>query len=162
MKIELLQEEHYSAVAEIYAQGIATGIATFETECPSWESWNNAHLAFGRLGLWEDRQLMGWAALSPVSDRCVYNGVAEVSVYVGTQFRGKGIGKILLQELIANSEMHNIWTLQSAIMQPNTASIQLHLKCGFREIGYRERVGHLNGKWFDNVLMERRSSVVGI
>lgn len=162
MKIIEIQEQHYPAVAEIYVQGMDTGIATFETECPSWDLWNDAHLPFGRLGLWEDQQLLGWAALSPVSDRCVYNGVAEVSIYVGSLYRGKGIGKHLLQELIIKSEMHNIWTLQSAIMKPNTASIQLHLRCGFREIGYRERVGHINGKWFDNVLMERRSTIVGI
>jgi len=157
-----ITEKNYNQVAEIYEEGIATGKATFETKIPKWEAWDASHLSFGRIALIENNQMLGWAALSPVSSRCVYGGVAEVSVYVAEAARGKGVGKTLLNKLKEISEQNNIWTLQSSIFRNNSSSKALHLKCGFREIGYKEKIGQLNGVWLDNVLLERRSEVVGI
>jgi phosphinothricin acetyltransferase len=162
MNLIEISEENYPEVARIFGEGLQTGTATFETTIPSWEKWDAGHLPFGRIIAVEDNNYLGWAALSPVSSRCVYGGVAEVSVYVAETARGKGAGAFLLKNLIEISEANNIWTLQSGIFRDNVASHKLHIKCGFREVGYKEKVGQLHGVWKDNVLFERRSKVVGI
>lgn len=149
---------NYQKIATIYLEGIRTGIATFETEVPDWNTWNLNHLSKARIALVAAQQIIGFAALSKVSNRKVYAGVAEVSVYVAENARGKGFGKKLLIKLIQLSEENDIWTLQSSIMRANKASIHMHLECGFRILGYREKIGQLNGVWLDNVIMERRSS----
>ena len=148
-------------MAAIYREGIATGIATFEKSAPSYDEWDRAHLPHCRLVAVENAKVLGWAALSPVSSRCVYGGVAEVSVYIDKNSRGKGIGSKLLESLIKESESEGYWTLQSGIFPQNKASIALHEKVGFRYIGKRERIGQLDGIWYDNLLYERRSPVVG-
>src|SRR5581483_900424 len=160
--IEKMVEGDWAAVREIYREGIATGNATFETELPDWEKWNRGHLACCRLVARNGAQVFGWAALSAVSTRKVYAGVAEVSVCVASSARGAGVGKALLQSLIRESERQGIWTLQAGIFPENTGSIALHRACGFREIGKRERVGQLNGVWRSTTLLERRSKIVGI
>jgi phosphinothricin acetyltransferase len=157
-----MQESDWPAVARIYKEGLDTGIATFETTVPNYSDWDQAHLAYGRLIATSNTTELGWAALSPVSNRCVYGGVAEISVYVSEQARGRGIGLLLLKRLIPLSEQHGIWTLQSGIFPENTASIRVHEKAGFRLIGRRERVGKRDGVWKDNLLFERRSTTVGI
>lgn len=162
MEIISIQEQHYPEISRIYLEGIATGNATFQTEAPSWADWDKSHLTACRIILTDNDKILGWAALTPVSSRCVYAGVAEVSVYVDAEQRGKGIGKKLLLDLIRQSEAAGIWTLQSGIFPENTASIKTHEACGFRMIGYREKIGNMNGVWRDNVIMERRSKVVGI
>ena len=162
MKILPFNPEHWNAVKEIYEEGIATGNATFETESPTWEKWNASHLLFARLIAEEGNKILGWAALSKVSDRCVYGGVAEVSVYVKSSARGKGIGTILLDSLIRESEANNIWTLTAGIFPENVSSIHIHEKAGFRILGRRERIGKMNGKWRDTLQLERRSNVVGV
>ncbi len=162
MEIKQFQEKDYSAIAEIYLQGIATGHATFQTEAPSWNDWDKSHLPFCRLAVFEEWEMLGWAALSPVSSRFVYGGVAEVSVYVASSARGKGIGKTLLAQLVKESEENELWTLQSGIFPENESSIKLHEQVGFRKIGYRERIGKMNDVWRDNIIMERRSKIVGV
>ena len=162
VKIKPMLQEHWEKVKQIYESGIATGVATFETTAPSWEKWNDGHLTFARLVAIENNKIAGWAALSPVSSRCVYGGVAEVSVYVADSFKGQGIGKLLLQNLITESEVNNIWTLQTGIFTDNIASVKLHEKVGFRVIGHRERIGKLHNTWKDNYILERRSKIVGI
>ena len=162
MNLVNISEENYPEVARIYGEGLLTGTATFETTIPSWEKWNSGHLSFGRIIAIEENNYLGWASLSPVSSRCVYGGVAEVSVYVSEVARGKGVGEFLLKNLIEISEENNIWTLQSGIFRDNVASHKLHMKCGFREVGYKEKVGQLRGVWKDNVLLERRSKIVGV
>jgi L-amino acid N-acyltransferase YncA len=152
----------WQQVRTIYLEGIATGVATFETDAPTWETWDASHLPQCRLGYWSDEALLGWAALSPVSRRRVYAGVAEASVYVSAKSRASGIGKALLVELIEQSERHGIWTLQGATMASNVASLRLQESCGFRIVGRRERIGSLNGVWHDTVLTERRSRTVGV
>lgn len=159
--IELLQEKHWLNVREIYLEGIRTGHATFETTAPEWPQWDNAHLAHSRFVAVEDAQVIGWAALTPVSGRCVYAGVAEVSVYVSEAARGKKVGTLLLEHLIRSSEERGIWTLQAGIFPENAASVHLHEKSGFRVIGRRERIGKLGGVWRDTILLERRSKTVG-
>lgn len=154
--------DDWPAVHRIYREGIATGHATFETEAPPWEAWDAAHLEEPRLVAEEDGEVVGWAALSPVSDRCVYGGVAEVSVYVAEGARGRGVGLSLLSELVLASEEEGIWTLQAGIFPENRASIHIHERCGFRTLGVRERLGEMDGEWRDVVLMERRSDVVGV
>ena len=154
-------KKHWPQVEAIYRAGIATGNATFETETPTWDEWDARHLPFGRLVARQQEDLLGWAALSPVSTRKVYVGVAEVSVYLAESARGKGHGRTLLQASIESSEKNGIWTLQAGIFPENTASIRLHQSCGFRIVGRRERIGRLHGRWRDTVLMERRSSRVG-
>ncbi|MCM4160777.1 N-acetyltransferase family protein [Antarcticibacterium flavum] len=149
-------------VREIYEAGIATGIATFETTAPTWEDWDRAHLQFSRLVSLEQERITGWAALSPVSGRCVYGGVAEVSVYVDSGYRGKGKGKYLLNHLITESENNGIWTLQAGLFPENTASLKIHLQSGFRLIGDRVRIGKLHKTWKDNLILEKRSNRVGI
>ena len=155
-RIDVMQPDDWNTVRTIYLQGIATGNATFETDAPEWEEWDANHLACCRLVARVDDAIVGWAALSPVSRRAVYRGVAEVSVYVAGSHHGKGIGIQLLKRLIAESEAEGIWTLQAGIFPENSASIELHRKCGFREVGRRERIGKLIDVWRDVVLMERR------
>ncbi|MES1223921.1 MAG: N-acetyltransferase family protein [Bacteroidota bacterium] len=162
MEIKNITEKDYPQVAVIYASGIATGIATFQTEPTDWNEWDKSHLKECRIAAFENEQMMGWAALTPVSNRCVYAGVAEVSVYIGENFRGKGIGKLLLLQLIDESEKIGLWTLQSGIFAENIASIKLHEQCGFRIIGTREKIGKKDAVWKDNIIMERRSKTVGI
>lgn len=159
--IDALTPADWSQVRAIYLEGIATGQATFEAEAPSWEQWDTGHLATCRLAARRNEPLIGWAALSPVSRRSCYAGVAEVSVYVGAAHRGGGAGRELLRALIQHSERHGIWTLQGATFAENTASIRLLTSCGFRIVGRRERVAQLRGIWKDTVLTERRSAVVG-
>ena len=153
--------EHWNAVKKIYEEGIATGNATFQTVAPAWEEWNKDHLIVARFVAVDNHEILGWAALTPVSGRCVYAGVAEVSVYVATAARGKGVGKTLLQSLIKASEENDLWTLQAGIFPENIASIKLHEANGFRIIGTREKIGRMYGVWRDTVLLERRSKVVG-
>ena len=160
--IEAMQPDDWPAVRSIYLEGIATGQATFETEAPSWEDWDGGHHQFGRLVAREARRIIGWATLSPVSRRQVYAGVAEVSVYVASDSRGKGAGRALLEKLICESEQNGIWTLQASVFPANAATIGLHRACGFHEVGRRERIGKLQGTWRDTLLLERRSSVAGI
>ncbi|MBC3538497.1 GNAT family N-acetyltransferase [Rufibacter sediminis] len=163
ISLQPLLAKHYPQVKSIYEQGIATQNATLETSAPAWEKWNEGHLSHSRLvALAPDGNVAGWAALSPVSGRCVYGGVAEVSIYLGENYRGKGIGPRLLQELIISSEANGIWTLQAGILKENEASVALHQKCGFRVVGLRERLGQLNGQWRDTYLLERRSAIVGV
>jgi len=152
----------WPSVRAIYEEGMATGHATFERVAPSWEVWDAGHLAAGRLVAVEGERVIGWAALSAVSRRPVYAGVAEVSVYVGAEARGKGVGHQLLEALVAESERQGIWTLQAGIFPENRASLSLHARCGFRIVGRRERLGCMDGQWRDVMLLERRSSAVGI
>lgn len=144
----------------IYEQGIAGGDATFETEASSWDDWNHAHLEGHRLVALQKSEVVGWAALAPVSGRCVYEGVTEDSVYVADAAQGRGVGRALLDELIAGAERDGIWTIEAGIFPENQASIELHRRCGFRVVGVRERLGRHHGSWRDVVLMERRSEVI--
>jgi L-amino acid N-acyltransferase YncA len=153
-----MEREDWPAVREIYEQGIATGDATFETEPPAWAAWDRAHSL--RLVAEDGSGLVGWAALSPVSERCAYAGVAEDSVYVAASAQGRGIGRLLLEELVRRAETDGVWTVQAGIFPENEASIVLHRRCGFRVVGLRERLGKLDGVWRDVVLMERRSEEV--
>lgn len=161
MEIVSINKDHYPDIAAFYKQGIDTGMATFETSVPSWESWSENKLHHSRLIAFENNQALGWAALSKVSSRCVYEGVAEVSIYISENHRGKGVGKILMEHLIKESEANGIWTLQSGMFPENEATIALHKLFGFRIIGYREKIGKLGGIWKDSVIMERRSKIVG-
>lgn len=154
--------EDWPAVREIYGEGIATGDATFETELPDWNKWSASHRQDCRLVARSKSYILGWAALSLVSIRRVYVGVAEVSVYVAASARGKGIGKAFLQGLIEESAHHGIWTLQAGIFPENIASVALHKSCGFRKVGVRRCIGKLGDRWRDTVLLERRSQIVGI
>ena len=162
--IDALLPGDWEAAAAIYRQGIATGNATFEQEAPAWTAWDRGHLPAPRLAARAAAggALLGWAALSPVSGRCVYSGVAEVSVYVAAGARGQGIGRALLAALVAASEAAGIWTLQAGIFPENAASVTLHHRCGFRTVGRRERLGQMGGVWRDVLLLERRSAVVGV
>jgi phosphinothricin acetyltransferase len=160
--INIMRTSDWKEVRAIYVEGIATGHATFETRSHGWKAWNAAHLPSCRLVARDGESLLGWAALSPVSDRCAYGGVAEVSVYVAARARGKGAGRALLSRLIEESEKNGIWTLQAGIFPENAASLALHEQCGFRVVGRRERLGKLKGKWRDVILLERRSTKVGL
>ena len=162
LTLEKMKSTDWNAVRAIYEEGIATGHATFETEVPEWIEWDRSHLRDCRLVAKAKEQVVGWTALSPVSERCVYAGVAEVSIYITSSARGQGIGKTLLKALIDKSEKVGIWTLQAGVFPENTASIALHKACGFREIGYKSRIGQTGDVWRDVVLLERRSEVVGI
>jgi phosphinothricin acetyltransferase len=162
MPIIPLLPQHWPNVKAIYEAGLATGNASFQTSAPSWEEWDAAHLKHSRMVSKLDNQVAGWTALTPVSGRCVYAGVAEVSVYVHPDSRGLGIGEELLQQLIDESENNGIWTLQAGIFPENMASLRIHQKCGFRQVGFREKIGQMNGIWRDTVLLERRSKIVAI
>lgn len=165
MKYEIrkMTREDWMQVGDIYKQGIETGIATFQNEIPSFESWDNGHLKTGRFVAASCDKILGWIALSPTSSRPVYAGVVEVSIYIRKDARQMGIGKALMNSVIDFAEANNIWSLYSAIIRKNTASIALHKSCGFREIGIREKIARLsNGEWCDTVIMERRSKTVGI
>ena len=159
LSIEEMKDEHWPTVRAIYQDGIAESNATFETLAPEWSEWDRTHLREGRLVARVEGGVVGWAALSPVSSRPAYAGVAEVSIYVATSAREKGIGKALLQALIEASERAGFWTLQGGIFPENKASIALHRSCEFREVGVRERIGQLHGVWKDVLLMERRTRV---
>lgn len=162
MNIRAYSPKDWPAVERIYAEGIATKLATFETQPKAQEKWQNESVPGSALVAETDAGTIGgWAVLWPVSDRCAYAGVAEVSVYVGNNSKGKGVGKNLLQELVKTSESLGLWTLQAGIFEENKASIALHEKCGFRLVGVRERLGALDGVWKNIVLMERRSNAVG-
>jgi L-amino acid N-acyltransferase YncA len=159
--IDKMAPGDWATVQAIYAEGLATGNATFETEVPPFEAWDESHIQACRLVVRSEDDIIGWAALSPISRRHVYRGVAEVSIYIAAAARGLGVGKTLLHALIVESESAGIWTLQAGIFPENVASIALHRTCGFREIGRRERIGQMNGVWRDVVLLERRSKVGG-
>jgi phosphinothricin acetyltransferase len=159
--IDTMRDADWPDVRRIYLEGIATGHATFETDAPSWERWHSAHLTCARLVIRAGGDVKGWAALSPVSSRRVYAGVAETSVYVAPESRGQGIGRALLAALIQAAETNGIWTLQASIFPENRASIELHKALGFREVGRRERIAKRDGVWRDTLLLERRSAIVG-
>lgn len=161
MRIDSMTPSDWPAVRAIYEEGIATGLGTFETAVPAWEEWDAARLPHSRLVAREER-VVGWAALSPVSRRACYAGVAEVGVYVAAVARGHGLGRALLEAVIDSAEAHGIWTLQGATIAENTASLALQARCGFRIVGRRERIGKLAGVWRDTVLTERRSNKVGV
>ena len=160
MVIEPLGAGDWPAVRAIYEAGIATGNATFETTTPDWPAWDAAHLPGHRLVARVDGQLVGWTALAPVSDRCAYAGVAEDSIYVAPDVQGRGVGRALLAAVIASAEQAGIWTVQTGIFPENRASVRLHEACGFRVVGVRERLGRLQGRWRDVLLMERRSPAI--
>jgi L-amino acid N-acyltransferase YncA len=160
IEIADLRPEHWAEVARIYAEGIATGNATFETEVPTWEHWDTAHLPSHRFVALQDGEVVGWVACSGISDRCVYGGVVENSVYVAEGARGQGIGVRLLEELIRSTEAAGVWTIQTGIFPENASSIRLHERVGFELVGRRKRLGRLNGVWRDVMLLERRSAVV--
>ena len=159
--IEIMAPQDWDAVRGIYQEGIATGNATVDTHAPAWKQWDSDHRSDCRLVAREGGRVAGWAALSPVSNREAYAGVAEVSVYVAEYSRGMGVGKLLLKSLVSTSEAAGVWTLQASIFVENEASIAIHAACGFRTVGTRERIGSLHGQWRDTVLMERRSDVAG-
>ena len=159
--IEPITAGDWEQVRAIYEEGIRSGNATFETSAPSWEQWDKAHLPFCRLVARSQGEVVAWAALSPVSARKAYAGVAESSIYVSEAAQGKGIGTALQEELTRQSEARGIWTLQGVVFPENTASLALLKKAGFREVGRRERISQLDGRWRDTILLERRSPVVG-
>ena len=161
LKIAEMGPVDWAEVKAIYLEGIATGHATFEVDAPSWEEWDDGHLRFARLVARDGQRISGWAALSPVSRRQAYDGVAEVSVYVAANDRNGGVGRALLEALITESEQNGIWMLQAVVFPENGATIALHLRCGFREVGRRERIGKVNGEWRDTILLERRSPLIG-
>ena len=163
MTIEEMREADKEQILAVYAEGITGGDATFETETPTWEQWTQSHLPVCRIVAREGNSVKGWAALSRASNRTVYAGVAEVSIYVGAAYRGEGVGEALLRALVAASEENGIWTLQAGIFPENAASLRLHVRCGFREVGRRERIGKMrSGRWRDTILLERRSERVGV
>lgn len=159
--IRTMTSEDWQYVAKIYKEGIDTGNATFQLEIPTWSEWDVAHLKSCRFIAEVNCQIAGWAALTQISGRCVYAGVAEVSVYISNQYRGLKVGTKLLEKLITVSESENFWTLQASIFPENKASLRLHEKAGFRHVGLREKIGQMNGIWRDTVLLEKRSLVVG-
>jgi phosphinothricin acetyltransferase len=161
METIAMTPEHWPDVKRIYEEGIATGHATFQTGAPTWEEWDGSHLNHSRLVALDEGKLVGWAALTPVSGRCVYAGVAEVSVYIAASARGRGVGKRLLSDLIEESEAKDLWTLQAGIFPENQASLRLHRSLGFRIVGIREKIGKMNGQWRDTALLERRSTKTG-
>lgn len=161
--IDIMKASDWEQVKDIYLEGIMTGLATFQTEAPAWEDWDKGHLNSCRLVARSKKGVLGWVALSPTSSRDCYRGVVEVSIYVDEKHKGQGIGTTLLTELVKQSEENGIWTLYCSIIRENTASIKMHKKCGFREIGIREKIAKMgNGVWHDTVLMERRSRIIGV
>jgi L-amino acid N-acyltransferase YncA len=161
-EIRTFCSDDWESVRVIYLEGIATGQATFETEAPTWEAWDKNHLAIPRLVAAVDHRVVGWAALSAVSMRAVYAGVAETSVYVASDWQGKHVGRALLEALIDESQRSGLWTLQASIFPENAASLSLHRSCGFRVVGTRARIGKMNGNWRDTLLLERRSELAGV
>jgi len=155
-----LRPEHWSEVARIYAEGIATGDATFETSVPSWDDWDSAHLEAHRVVALDGGRVVGWAAVSAVSDRCVYGGVVENSVYVAEDARGQGVGRVLLDALIVSTEEAGVWTIQTGIFPENVVSVRLHEQVGFEIVGRRKKLGKLRGVWRDVLLLERRSLII--
>jgi len=155
-------EDDWDSVAEIYRQGIETGNATFETNIPSWDKWSSTHLKACRIVATIENSIVAWAALVSVSERNVYSGVAEVSIYVSNNFKGLKIGTILLEKLISESEKEGFWTLQAVIFSENLASLKMHQDLGFRMVGVREKIGNMKGIWRNTILLERRSKIVGI
>lgn len=163
MDIVRLTGLHWEAVRRIHEEGISTGSATFETETePDWETWNHSHLEFGRLVALIDGEVAGWAALSAISNRCVYAGVAETSIYIGARHRSRGVGSALMESLIGESERNGIWTLEARIFPENEASLRLHERFGFRTVGVRKKLGRLGPTWKDVLLLERRSERIGV
>ncbi len=162
VEVRRFQPNDWPAVQAIYQQGIDTGHATFQTTAKEWAEWDNSTLKECRLVAVMGEQVVGWAALSPVSNRPVYAGVAEVSIYVAPAHQGCGIGRRLLTALVMESERAGFWTLQAGIFPENRASLELHQKCGFRVVGVRHKLGQMHGLWRDVVLLERRSQNVGI
>lgn len=162
-EIREMQPSDGEKVIEIFQEGIDGGNATFEQNVPTWEAWDNKFFKICRFVLEDENEnIVGWAALQPISNRDCFKGVAEVSIYLKNEFQGKGLGKMLLRKLILDSEEHEFWTLQSGIFPENEASINVHLNLGFRNVGTRERIGQMNGVWRDVILLERRSALVGI
>jgi L-amino acid N-acyltransferase YncA len=159
--IYILSFDNWNDIREIFLQGIRTRNATFQTEAPTKEEWFNSHIRECSIGYFNNDSLLGWATLSKVSSRCVYSGVAEVSVYINENFRGQGIGDSLMKNLIKLSEKHGYWTLQAGIFPENESSIKLHISNGFRQVGRREKLGKMNGTWRDVYLFERRSIETG-
>lgn len=163
MNIELrpLKKDDWPSVAEIYKQGIITGNTTFEKDIPTWDAWDSTHFKMCRIVATVGEEIVGWAALTKVSGRCIYAGVAEVSVYVASLYKGQKVGTKLLESLISESEQKGFWTLQAGIFPENIASLKLHKNLGFRKVGFREKIGKMNGRWRDTILLERRSKIVG-
>lgn len=159
ISIRALVKADWDSVSKIYEDGIATGIATFETEVPDWKTWNNKYIETCRLVAMYNNEVVGFAVLSQFSKRKVYKGVAEVTVYVDNNYKGKYFGETLLKALIEQSESNGFWTLQAGIFSENIASIELHKKCGFRVVGIREKIGQRHGKWHNNHFLERRSKI---
>ena len=161
LRIEPVIPDDRLTVRVIYEEGIATGMGTFETSIPSWKDWNATRLPHSRFVAREEA-IVGWAALTPISKRACYAGVAEVGIYIRSSARGRGVGRLLLQAIIDSSEVHGIWTLQGATIAENAASLALQRSCGFRIVGRRERIGKLAGVWRDTILTERRSMKAGM
>lgn len=159
--IRPMRPEHWDRVREIYLEGLATGQASFETKAPARETWDRSHHSHSRLVAAQEDRIVGWAALSPVSGRSCYTGVAEVSIYVSPSHRGRGVGKMLLQALVEVSEKNGIWMLCASTFPENAASLRVQQACGFKVVGRRERIGRHCGVWRDTVLTERRSAIVG-
>ena len=157
VEIAAMEAADWERVAAIYAEGIATGVATFETETPTWDEWDAAHLSIGRLVARTDGEIVGWAALAPISRRACYRGVTEVSVYVASSARGRGVGTALMKRLADGATAGGIWTLQATVFPENGASLALHQRVGFRIVGRRQLIAQLGGIWRDTVLLERRS-----
>ena len=151
-----------SRILEIYKMGLDTRNATFEIDVPSWTDWDSKHLRHSRFVYTDNEKILGWTALSPVSTRLVYKGVAEISIYIDTDFLGKGIGSLLMDKAIISSEQQGIWTLYSSVFPENSATLRLHEKFGFRTIGLREKIAKLDDKWRDTILLERRSRIIGL
>ncbi len=162
IELQPMLPAHAEAVLKIYKEGMDTGNATFNTVVPTWEEWNAAHHLHTRIVALENNQVIGWVALLPVSSRACYSGVAEFSIYIANTAKGKGVGKLLMERLITESEANGVWTLYSSTFQENTVSIALQKKFGFRAIGTRERIAKLNGVWRTTVALERRSKNVGV
>jgi len=160
-RIEVMKTDDWPDVRAIYEEGLATGVGSFEIAAPSWEEWNRARLPHSRL-VARENTVLGWAALSPVSQRSCYAGVAEVGIYVAAAARGRGVGRALLEAIVESAESHGIWTLQGATIAENAASLALQARCGFRTVGRRERIAKRDGVWHDTILTERRSKKTGV
>ncbi len=157
--IRIMRDSDWPQVQQIYLDGINTGKATFQTEAPDWQVWDASHHRASRLVAERQGELLGWVALGPISSRPVYRGVAELSIYIANHARQQGLGRRLLADIIQLSEQQGFWTLQAGIFAENHASLSLHRNLGFREVGYRERMGQLNGIWRDVILLERRCAI---